>query len=87
MALWAMSFLLTGCVIKQHQSLSFCETASPIYISRDDVLTQETKRQILAHDVVGERVCGWGRSNHTSLRENAPKSLRGVFNIDQYTSS
>lgn len=83
MALWTMSFLLTGCVIKQHQSLSFCETASPIYISRDDVLTQETKRQILAHDVVGERVCGWGRSN----RENAPKSLRGVFNIDQYTSS
>ncbi|KYL88389.1 hypothetical protein SQ54_21895 [Klebsiella pneumoniae] len=66
MALWTMSFLLTGCVIKQHQSLSFCETASPIYISRDDVLTQETKRQILAHDVVGERVCGWGRSNHTS---------------------
>ncbi|EPK2688480.1 hypothetical protein MEE37_005461, partial [Klebsiella pneumoniae] len=64
--LLTMSFLLTGCVIKQPQGLLFCETASPIYISRDDVLTQETKRQILAHDIVGERVCGWGRSNHTS---------------------
>lgn len=64
--LLTMSFLLTGCVIKQPQGLLFCETASPIYISRDDVLTQETKRQILTHDIVGERVCGWGGNNHTS---------------------
>lgn len=64
--LLTMSFLLTGCVIKQPQGLLFCEIASPIYISRDDALTQETKRQILAHDIVGERVCGWGGSYHTS---------------------
>lgn len=60
-----VSLLLTGCVIKQPQELLFCDIASPVYISRDDTLTQETKRQILTHDIIGERVCGWGRRNHT----------------------
>lgn len=61
-----VSLLLTGCVIKSQQGLLFCETASPIYLSKEDKLTQESKRQILAHDIVGERVCGWGQSNRTS---------------------
>ncbi|AKL03844.1 hypothetical protein AB184_00775 (plasmid) [Klebsiella oxytoca] len=63
---WIVSLLLTGCVIKPQQGLLFCETASPIYLSKEDKLTQESKRQILAHDIVGERVCGWGHSNRTS---------------------
>ncbi len=61
-----VSLLLTGCVIKPQQGLLFCETASPIYLSKEDKLTQESKRQILAHDIIGERVCGWGNQNHTS---------------------
>ncbi|KSZ29388.1 hypothetical protein B4U29_04075 [Klebsiella pneumoniae] len=61
-----VSLLLTGCVIKPQQGLLFCETANPIYLSKEDKLTQESKRQILAHDIVGERVCGWGNQNHTS---------------------
>lgn len=61
-----VSLLLTGCVIKPQQGLLFCETASPIYLSKEDKLTQESKRQILAHDIIGERVCGWGQSNRTS---------------------
>lgn len=63
---WIVSLLLTGCVIKPQKGLLFCETASPIYLSKEDKLTQESKRQILAHDIVGERVCGWGKSNRTS---------------------
>lgn len=55
-----VSLLLTGCVTKPQQGLLFCETASPIYLSKEDKLTQESKRQILAHDIIGERVCGWG---------------------------
>ncbi len=61
-----VSLLLTGCVIKPQQGLLFCETANPIYLSKEDKLTQESKRQILAHDIVGERVCGWRHSNRTS---------------------
>ena len=61
-----VSLLLTGCVIKPQQGRLFCETANPIYLSKEDTLTQESKRQILAHDIVGERVCGWGNQNHTS---------------------
>ncbi|CAM6645456.1 Lipoprotein [Klebsiella pneumoniae] len=61
-----VSLLLTGCVIKPQQGLLFCETANPIYLSKEDQLTQESKRQILAHDIVGERVCGWGQPNRIS---------------------
>lgn len=61
-----VSLLLTGCVIKPQQGFLFCETANPIYLSKEDKLTQESKRQILAHDIVGERVCGWRHSNRTS---------------------
>nr|DAV65788.1 MAG TPA: hypothetical protein [Caudoviricetes sp.] len=61
-----MSFLLTGCVIKPERGVLFCEIANPIYLSKEDKLTQESKRQVLAHDIVGERICGWGQSNRTS---------------------
>nr|QQP61974.1 hypothetical protein [Escherichia coli] len=37
----------------------FCDGAEPIYISNDDVMTEETERQILFHNTMGERVCGW----------------------------
>lgn len=61
-----VSFLLTGCEIKPQRGVLFCEVANPIYLSKDDKLTQESKRQVLAHDIVGERICGWGQSNRTS---------------------
>jgi hypothetical protein len=36
-----------------------CDWARPILPSRSDVLTPETKRQILAHNQAGEKLCGW----------------------------
>lgn len=36
-----------------------CAWAQPILVSRDDVMTEETARQILTHNETGARVCGW----------------------------
>ncbi len=36
-----------------------CDWAEPIRPSRADVLTRETKEQIVAHNEVGARLCGW----------------------------
>ena len=33
--------------------------AQPIRSSRMDVLTQQTKEQMVAHNEVGARICGW----------------------------
>jgi hypothetical protein len=37
----------------------FCATAKPIYVSKDDVITDMTAQQILAHNVLGRKLCGW----------------------------
>jgi hypothetical protein len=34
-----------------------CEWAKPIYVSRSDVLTDETKRDILSHNETWKAVC------------------------------
>jgi hypothetical protein len=36
-----------------------CNWAKPILPSRADVLTGETRRQILAHNEAGAKLCGW----------------------------
>lgn len=38
---------------------SFCATEKPILISKSDVLTKESAREILAHNEYGARKCGW----------------------------
>lgn len=38
---------------------SDCDWARPILPSREDVLTRETKEQIVAHNETGERLCKW----------------------------
>ena len=38
---------------------SDCDWAQPIRPSRHDVLTRQTREQILAHNEVGARICGW----------------------------
>lgn len=55
-----VSFLLTGCEIKPQRGVLFCEIANPIYLSKEDKLTHESKRQVLTHNLIGERICGWG---------------------------
>ncbi|HEP6279542.1 hypothetical protein [Burkholderia vietnamiensis] len=36
-----------------------CEWARPIYVSKTDVLSDDTARQILAHDQAGALHCNW----------------------------
>ena len=38
---------------------SECDWADPIRPSVQDVLTEETARQILEHNRQGEAICGW----------------------------
>ena len=39
-----------------------CNWIRPIFVSRQDVLTDGTARQILAHNEAGSKRCGWERS-------------------------
>jgi len=34
-------------------------TAQPIYISKDDVFSDATAREILKHNLTGRKLCGW----------------------------
>ena len=36
-----------------------CILFKPIYVSKDDVLTDDTAKQILAHNRAGAARCGW----------------------------
>ncbi|EIF30985.1 hypothetical protein BCh11DRAFT_06497 [Burkholderia sp. Ch1-1] len=36
-----------------------CDWTKPIFVSKTDVLSDETARQILAHNMAGEKNCGW----------------------------
>jgi hypothetical protein len=37
----------------------FCATAQPIYISKNDIITDQTANAILAHNLTGRKLCGW----------------------------
>jgi hypothetical protein len=41
---------------------SGCHWAKPIRISRADILTEATAEQILAHNEMGAKRCGWERT-------------------------
>jgi len=51
--------LLTACAGGGAETKGFCATAKPIMVSRSDILTDGTARQILAHNEYGEKVCAW----------------------------
>ncbi|EBP3777671.1 hypothetical protein CF88_18125 [Salmonella enterica subsp. enterica] len=58
--LFIVSCMVSGCVIKtQTSGVLFCDAANPIYVSIEDLMTEETERQILTHNMVGERLCQW----------------------------
>jgi hypothetical protein len=42
---------------------TYCNTAKPIYIRKSDVISDETARQILEHNLTGKALCGWGKKN------------------------
>ncbi len=59
-ALIPLAFLIPGCATDPRLK-SDCDWAQPIRPSRTDVLTRQTKEQILAHNEAGARICGWKR--------------------------
>jgi len=54
-----MVMQLSACAMTGRVTDSFCTVSRPIYISRQDVLTDGTARQILDHNEVGEALCDW----------------------------
>jgi hypothetical protein len=58
--LWLASLiLLSACASGGPATDPFCAVSRPILVSRSDVLTTETARQLLAHNETGARICGW----------------------------
>lgn len=49
-------FLISACSVG---SVTDCTAFGAIYVSKDDKLTQQTKRQVVTHNETGERICGW----------------------------
>ena len=43
----------------QTSGVLFWDVANPIYASNEDLMIEETERQILTHNMVGERMCQW----------------------------
>lgn len=59
MALTSTLVLTAGCAIDPGRYRDACDWAEPIRPSRSDVLTDGTLAQIVAHNEIGERLCGW----------------------------
>lgn len=54
------SFAATGCATQATtMAPDFCATAKPIYIGKLDVISDETAKEILAHNLTGRKLCGW----------------------------
>jgi hypothetical protein len=51
--------LTAGCAIDPGGLYEECDWAAPIQPSRQDVLSDATLTQIVAHNEVGARLCGW----------------------------
>jgi len=58
-ALILTAVLTAGCAIEPRWVHDDCDWAEPIRPSRGDVLTDRTLAQIVAHNEIGERLCGW----------------------------
>ena len=58
-ALILSAALTAGCGIDPRGLRDDCDWAEPIQPSRHDVLSDVTLAQIVAHNEVGARLCGW----------------------------
>lgn len=56
--LMLLAMLLSGCVTTGRAD-SFCAIAQPIYMDRDDIVSERTAQQILGHNLVGRALCSW----------------------------
>ena len=55
----SIAALTAGCGIDRRFLHEDCDWAQPIRPSRNDVLSVDTKTQILAHNEIGAHLCGW----------------------------
>ena len=51
--------LTAGCATEPRWMRDDCDWAEPIRPSRADVLSDGTLAHIVAHNEIGERLCGW----------------------------
>ena len=58
-ALTLSAVFTAGCAIDPRGLRDDCDWAEPIRPSRGDVLSDGTLAQIVAHNEVGARLCGW----------------------------
>lgn len=52
-----MATLLAGCATSGVATSGYCVMVTPILISKQDALTDETARQILSHNETYDKVC------------------------------
>lgn len=53
----ALTTLLLASACVDGSATDFCAIAQPIFVGRDDVLTTETVRQVVAHNETWEALC------------------------------
>jgi hypothetical protein len=58
-ALILSAVFTAGCAIEPWGLRDDCDWAEPIRPSRQDVLSDGTLAQIVAHNEAGSRLCGW----------------------------
>jgi len=54
-----MLLSMTACAPSGSVTDAFCNVGHPILISKDDILTPNTEREILLHNTTGQQICGW----------------------------
>jgi hypothetical protein len=52
-----MAMLLAGCATTGVVTNNYCDVTKPIYVSKSDVFTDGTARQILEHNETWKRIC------------------------------
>lgn len=52
-----MAMLLAGCTTPGAVTNNYCDITQPIYVSKSDVFTDGTARQILEHNETWKRIC------------------------------
>lgn len=57
----ASLILLAACATNSAVQSDPCGPFRPIYVGKNDVLTEQTARDLLAHNRTGRELCNWGR--------------------------
>lgn len=58
-AMLVLTAVLTAGCATDPRLKSDCDWAQPIRPSRQDVLTRQTREQIVSHNEAGAKICGW----------------------------